>query len=40
MAGRNETAIKQYFQNQIKEDNGYDQITLKKYADPFTGGKN
>lgn len=40
MAGRNEIAIKQYFQNQIKEDNGYDQFTLKEYADPFTGGKN
>ncbi len=38
--GRNETAIKQYIQNQLKEDHEYDQITLKEYIDPFTGSKN
>ena len=39
-AGRNETAIKKYIQNQLKEDYEYDQMTLKEYVDPFTGSKN
>ncbi len=38
--GRNEKAIKQYIQNQLKEDYEYDQMTLKEYVDPFTGSKN
>ena len=38
--GRNENAIKQYIQNQLKEDYEYDQMTLKEYIDPFTGSKN
>ena len=38
--GRNETAIKQYIQNQLKEDYEYDQMTLKEYVDLFTGSKN
>ena len=38
--GRNETEIKQYIQNQLKEDYEYDQMTLKEYIDPFTGSKN
>ena len=25
-------------QNQLKEDLEYDQMTLKEYVDPFTGG--
>lgn len=38
--GRNETVIKKYIQNQLKEDYEYDQMTLKEYVDPFTGSKN
>lgn len=38
--GRNETAIKKYIQNQMKEDHEYDKMTLKEYIDPFTGSKN
>ena len=37
--GRNETAIKKYIQNQMKEDYEMDQMTLKEYIDPFTGSK-
>lgn len=37
--GRNETAIKKYIQNQLKEDYEMDQMTLKEYIDPFTGSK-
>ena len=37
--GRNETAIKQYIQNQLKEDYELDQMTIKEYVDPFTGSK-
>ena len=36
---RNETAIKQYIQNQLKEDYELDQMTIKEYVDPFTGSK-
>ena len=28
---------KSIFQNQLKEDLEYDQMTLKEYIDPFTG---
>lgn len=35
--GKNTAAIKAYIQNQIKEDLEYDQMTLVKYIDPFTG---
>jgi len=38
--GRNERAIKSYIQNQLEEDYTKDQMTLKEYVDPFTGGKN
>lgn len=37
--GRKETAIKQYIQNQLKEDYELDQMTIKEYVDPFTGSK-
>ena len=33
--GRNETAIKKYIQNQLKEDYEMDQMTLKEYIDPL-----
>ena len=34
--GRNEKKIKEYIQNQLKEDYYTDQISIKKYYDPFT----
>ena len=38
--GKNKKAIEEYIKNQLSEDIAYDQITLKEYIDPFTGGKN
>lgn len=38
--GRNRKAIENYIQNQLQEDIANDQITMKEYIDPFTGGKN
>ena len=35
--GRNKEAIKKYIQNQLKEDQLTDQMTIKEYYDPFTG---
>ena len=35
--GKNTKAIKEYIQNQLKEDLQYDQMTLNEYIDPFTG---
>ena len=35
--GRNKTAIKKYIENQLKEDEISEQMTLKEYIDPFTG---
>ena len=37
--GKNTAAIKQYIQNQLKEELEYDQMTLVEYIDPFTGSK-
>lgn len=37
--GRNEKAIAEYVRNQQKEDMISDQISMKEYIDPFTGGK-
>ena len=37
--GRNEKKIKEYIQNQLKEDYYTDQISIKEYHDPFTGEK-
>ena len=37
--GRNKKAIEEYIRNQIQEDIISDQISLKEYIDPFTGGK-
>lgn len=34
--GRNEKKIKEYIQNQLKEDYYADQINIKEYHDPFT----
>ena len=38
--GRNKKAIAEYIRNQLQEDIADDQISLKEYIDPFTGGKN
>jgi putative transposase len=35
--GRNRRAIGAYIRNQLQEDNAEDQMTMKKYIDPFTG---
>ena len=38
--GRNKKAIAEYIKNQLVEDIAADQISLKEYMDPFTGGRN
>ena len=35
--GKNKKAIEQYIRNQLQEDIGYEQLTIKEYIDPFTG---
>ncbi len=35
--GKNAKKIEEYIRNQLKEDLEYDQMSLKKYIDPFTG---
>ena len=35
--GRNRRAIEQYIRNQLQEDHVDDQMSIKKYIDPFTG---
>ena len=37
--GKNTKKIAKYIQNQLKEDQISDQITLKEYQDPFKGSK-
>ena len=37
--GRNEAKIAEYVRNQLEEDIMSDQISMKEYYDPFTGGK-
>ena len=38
--GKNERMIREYIRNQLEEDLASDQISLKKFVDPFTGEKN
>ena len=38
--GKNKKAIGEYIRNQLVEDEMMDQMTMKEYTDPFTGGKN
>ena len=38
-AGKNAKKIAEYIQSQLKEDQFYDQMTLKEYQDPFMGSK-
>ena len=35
--GKNKKAIAEYIRNQLKEDIGYEQLTMKEYIDPLTG---
>ena len=37
--GRHKKAIEEYIRNQLQQDIAEDQITMKEYIDPFTGGK-
>ena len=37
--GKYETGIREYIDNQLKDDMMNDQMTLKEYIDPFTGSK-
>ncbi len=38
-AGKNAKKIAEYIQNQLKEDQLADQISIKEYVDPFKGSK-
>ena len=38
-AGKNAKKFAEYIQNQLKEDQIEDQMTIKEYIDPFTGSK-
>ena len=38
--GRNKKQIKEYIQNQLREDQISDQMSIKEYVDPFTGSSN
>ena len=38
--GKYETAIREYIDNQLKDDIMNDQLSLKEYMDPFMGSKN
>ena len=38
--GRNKKVIAEYIKNQLEEDFASDQVSMKKYIDPFTGSKN
>ena len=38
--GKYETAIREYINNQLKNDIINDQLSLKEYVDTFTGSKN
>lgn len=37
--GKYETAIREYIDNQLQEDIMNDQLSLKEFVDPFTGGR-
>ena len=38
--GKNKKIISGYIRNQLEEDYANNQISMKEYIDPFTGGKN
>ena len=37
--GKNAKMIQEYIKNQLEDDYAKDQISLKEYMDPFTGGR-
>ena len=37
---KNKKIISEYIRNQLEEDYASDQISIKEFIDPFTGGKN
>lgn len=37
--GRNKKQIQEYIKHQLEEDQIADQMSLKEFVDPFTGGK-
>ena len=37
---RQKKVIETYIRNRLEEDYASDQISIKEYMDPFTGGKN
>lgn len=37
--GKNKKKIEEYIRNQLKEDQIHDQMTMREFDDPFTGGK-
>ncbi|MBE6732977.1 MAG: IS200/IS605 family transposase, partial [Ruminococcaceae bacterium] len=37
--GRNKKVIAEYIRNQLEEDFAAEQMSIKKYIDPFTGDK-
>ena len=37
--GKNKKKIEEYIKNQLKEDKIHDQMTMREFDDPFTGGK-
>ena len=38
--GKNKKIISGYIRNKLEEDYANNQISMKEYIDPFTGGKN
>ena len=38
-SGKNAKKIEEYINNQLREDQIHDQMTMKEYTDPFTGSK-
>ena len=38
--GKNKKRIEEYIKNQLQQDEIADQMSLKEFVDPFTGGKN
>ena len=38
--GRNKKQIQEYIKHQLDEDQIADQMSIKEYIDPFTGGEN
>ena len=37
--GKNKAKIEEYIRNQLVEDKGYEQLSMKEFIDPFTGSE-